>query len=93
MKTKQVGEMSNSEFKTHVRGIIECRSGEWRNVYLREEYRKAGAKLDDLQARMEELFAIRREIVQALNGAKAELKCPKCGTVGEHYCPAEVARE
>ena len=20
-------------------------------------------------------------------------KCPKCGTVGEHYCPADIARE
>lgn len=21
------------------------------------------------------------------------VKCPKCGTVGEHYCPSDVARE
>lgn len=42
-------------------------------------------------------FPIKESTVTKLAAALEKLavktqKCPKCGTVGGHYCPADVAR-
>ena len=79
---KQVGEMNNEEFKAYIRKQVRSAYNQGQIAVIDEAIYAAQSRVESLQKRRELLI-----------GDVMPIKCPKCGTVGEHYCPAEVARE
>lgn len=51
-------------------------------------------KIEELEAQNASQAALINQLTKEVESLLGKLmRCPKCGTLGEHYCPADVARE